>query len=201
MQNEYLMKSCTDPYNCWVDAIKHGCIDTEQKLTFNGFPNTFKEEWMLFRCNELSSSREKEDKTNVPFYSQTKKAWWKYVLSNGGGFKRYREAYGGTLLHVVCRHNDLEAAQMIIHRKAVNPYLRNRWGFTAYDCVGARNIEMQRLVHQYRMFKPTLQYAEWLGPYFVEKAYTLLLVNHRLQLFPKDILIYILGWIACLDLY
>jgi hypothetical protein len=41
MQNVYFFKSCADPYNCWVDAIKHGCIDLEKKSSFNGFSKTF----------------------------------------------------------------------------------------------------------------------------------------------------------------
>lgn len=194
-----LTKSCADPYNCWVDALKHNCITTQTEVAFYGsHPKTFKEEWMLFRCNELQTI-DQSDETDVPFYSQKTKLWWECVLRNGGGYKRYR--YGGTLLHRACANNDLEAAKMIIKRKAVNPYLRHSWGFTAYNLILNKNTEMRRIVHDYMMFKPTLQYADWLGPYFVEKARTLLLVNQRLGLFSRDVLIYILGWIACLDLY
>ena len=194
-----LMKSCADPYNCWVDALKHNCISTQTEVEFyESHPKTFKEEWLLLRCNELRTI-DQSNETDVPFYSQKTKPWWECVLRNGGGYKRY--LYGGTLLHRACSANDLEAVKMIIKRKAVNPYLRHRWGFTAYNLIPDKNIEIHHLVHEYMMFKPTVQYAEWLGPYFVEKARTLLLVNQRLRLFSRDVLIYILGWIACLDLY
>jgi Ankyrin repeats (3 copies) len=201
MHHWYLSNLCADPYKCWINAIHYGCIDCTTKVNVGkSHTNTFKEEWLTFRCNELRATNQ-EDTTDVPVYSQKTKSWWECVLRNGGAFRRYSEVYGGTLLHIVCGGKDLEAVQMIIKRKAANPYLRNRAGQSAYNMIDIKNIEMQRLVHEYMMFKPTLQYADWLGPYFVEKARTLLLVNQRLGLFSRDVLIYILGWIACLDLY
>lgn len=184
-----IVPSCIDPFNCTLDAISAGCVTNTETIVVNG--DMKEHEWLSFQLERFASNFTFAYLPNDDLETWRQATWY---------YGSARDSVDGdTLLHLACRKNNVEAVRIILRRKMVNPYLRNRDFLTA-DAL-TNNTVIARMVHDYQMFRPTLQYADWLGPYFVKKAMVLLLVNHRLRLVPKDVLFYILGWIARLGLY
>lgn len=193
MSKAYLMPSCADPARCLLVAIDKGCLKLQMTPLLSGVTLPMEQAWL---SNIIVFNY--EDHSGVEIGLPKTLADWRYTIANFGS-TRFIDAHDGTLLHAACEQNNLDAVKMIVARKAVNPYLRNR-DYLTPDTF-AKDPAIISLVCEYRKFKPTLQYADWLGPYFVKKAMALLLVNQRLRVFPNDIVLYILGWIAHLDLY
>lgn len=185
----HTMESCIDPFNCTLDAISAGCVTNTETIIIQRDMKEY--EWLSFQLELFA------DNFTFAYLPNDDLKAWRQATSYYGSARGTDD--GDTLLHLACRNNNVEAVRIILRRKIVNPYLRNRDYLTA-DAL-TNNAVIARMVHDYQMFCPTLQYADWLGPYFVKKAMALLLVNHRLRLFPKDVLFYILGWIARLGLY
>lgn len=184
----FFTSRCCDPLCCFLALAATGYIDKKTEIAVSDQKSS-EDVWLhcFLSYNGLSSS-------DLPFTSIE----WRYSIGHFGS-RRYVKVDEGTLLHAACAANNLEAVQMIIRRNSVNPYLLNKYFLSAEALTSDPMIAS--LVQGYRMFRPTLQYVDWLGPYFVKKARALLLVNQRLRLFPKDIIIYILGWISHLNLY
>lgn len=184
LSNFVVYESCADPHNCWIDAITHGCLDSHYPPFLSWKLTPAQKAWF----ERLPPRLLKRPKTLEE---------WRYAAARGSETRDFD--FGDTLLHLACRQNNAKAVEMIIRRQSVNPYIRN------FDCLTADALtsdpKIIKMVQDYKIFKPTLRYADWLGPYFVTKALALLLVNQRLRLFPKPIVWIILSWIANLDLY
>jgi ankyrin repeat protein len=197
MSRACLMPCCADPARCLLVAIENGCLNLVTTRLMLCINSPAEEAWI---SNVIVGMNGKGDDIGVENQLPKTLADWRYAIAHFGS-TRFIDTHDGTLLHAACEQNNLEVVNMIIARKAVNPYLRNRHYLTP-DAF-TKDPAIVSLVCDYRRMrpKPSLQHADWLGPYFVKKAMTLLLINQRLRLFPKDIVLYILGWIAHLDLY
>lgn len=103
---------------------------------------------------------------------------------------------GDTLLHNAVRTKDLSTVKYLLATQPMLcPFFRNMANETPIDL--ARKLHFHEAVQvlaAYSAWRPAV--TDWYGPFFRMRARTFLLVCKRLRVFPKDVVLLILGWVA-----
>lgn len=109
---------------------------------------------------------------------------------------------GDTLLHSAVRGANLDILYSLQQQMTMCPFLLNHAGETPMDIARglpqtiANKPLLISALQDYSAWKPTVVITNWYGPFFRARAKTFLLICRRLKLFPRDLVLMILGYLA-----